>query len=41
MLKIAEIISNGISIDECKKQLKVEKYSVEEIIIDEIYERGE
>lgn len=41
MLKIAKIISNDISIDECKKQLKVEKYSVEEMIIDEIYERSE
>lgn len=41
MLKIAKIISNNISIDECKKQLKVEKYSVEEMIIDEIYERSE
>ena len=41
ILKIAEIISNDILIDECKKQLKVEKYSVEEMIIDEIYERSE
>lgn len=30
VLMLAEIISNDISIEECKKQLKVEKYSVEE-----------
>ncbi len=41
VLMVAEIISNDISIEECKKQLKVEKYSVEEIIVDEIYERSE
>lgn len=41
MLKIAKIISNHISIDECKEQLNVEKCSVEEMIIDEIYERSE
>lgn len=41
MFKIEEMVRKDISVDECKKQLKVEKYSVEEMIIDEIYERSE
>jgi mannitol-specific phosphotransferase system IIBC component len=41
MLKVEEIIKNNVSIEKCKKNLKVEKYSVEEIIIDEVYERSE
>lgn len=41
MFKIKEMIRKDISVDECKKQLKVEKYSVKEMIIDEIYERSE
>ena len=41
VLKVADIISKNISIEECKKQLKVEKYSVEETIVDEIYERSD
>lgn len=39
MFKIEEMVRKDISVDECKKKLKVEKYSVEEMIIDEIYER--
>ena len=39
MLKVVEIIKSNVSIEKCKKNLKVEKYSVEEIIIDEVYEK--
>lgn len=41
MLKVAEFIKNNVSIEKCKKDLKAEKYSVEEIIIEEMYERSE
>lgn len=41
MLKVAEFIKINVSIEKCKKDLKAEKYSVEEIIIEEMYERSE
>ena len=41
MLKVAEFIKSNVSIEKCKKDLKAEKYSVEEIIIEEMYERSE
>lgn len=41
MLKVVENIKSNVSIEKCKKNLKVEKYSVEEMIIEEIYERSE
>ena len=41
MLKVAEFIKNNVLIEKCKKDLKAEKYSVEEIIIEEMYERSE
>ena len=41
MLKVVENIKSNVSIEKCKKILKVEKYSVEEMIIEEIYERSE
>lgn len=41
ILKVVEIVDSNISIEQCKRKLKVEKYSVEEMIVDEIYERSE
>lgn len=41
ILKILDFIKSDISIEECKEKLKIEKNSVEEMIIDEIYERSE
>lgn len=38
--KVIENIEDNTS-DKCKKKLKVKKNSIEEMIIDEIYERGE
>lgn len=39
ILQVIKMIQRGDSLEECKKMLKVEKYSVEDIIIDETYER--
>ena len=41
ILKILDFIKSDISIEECKEKLKTEKNSVEEMIIDETYERSE
>ncbi len=41
MIKVAEPISKGTQMEKCKKQLKIEKYSIEETIIEEMYERNE
>ena len=41
ILKILDFIKSDISIEECKEKLKIEKNSVEEMIIDETYERSE
>ena len=41
MFKVAEFIKINVSIEKCKKDLKAEKYSIEEIIIEEMYERSE
>lgn len=38
--KVIENIDKN-TLEQCKKKLKVEKNSIEEMIIDEIYERGE
>lgn len=37
--QVLKIMQSGDSLEECKRMLKVEKYSVEDIIIDETYER--
>ncbi len=41
ILKVLDFIKSDNSIEECKEKLKIEKNSVEEMIIDEIYERSE
>lgn len=37
--KIAKLISENISIEDCKQKLKIKKESIEEIIAEELYER--
>lgn len=37
--QVLKIMQSGDSLEECKRMLKVEKYSIEDIIIDETYER--
>lgn len=39
IFQVIKMIQMGDSLEECKRMLKVEKYSVEDIIIDETYER--
>lgn len=41
MLKVADIAADGNNADSCKKILKIKKYSIEDTIIDELYERSE
>lgn len=41
MIKVAETISKGTQIEDCKKEFNIEKYSIEETIIEEMYERSE
>ena len=37
--KVAEFITNHVSIEDCKKKLKIKKESIEETIVEELYER--
>lgn len=37
--KVVEFINNDVSIEDCKKKLKIKKDSVEETIVEELYER--
>lgn len=37
--QVLKVIKSGASLEECKRILKVEKYSVEDTIVDETYER--
>lgn len=37
--QVLKVIKSGASLEECKRILKVEKYSVENTIVDETYER--
>ena len=37
--KVVELITNHVSIEDCKKKLKIKKESIEETIVEELYER--